>query len=211
MSFELKSGASSDIATVDATSKAVRVTSYDATGRSLALHSKATFFASGFFTPVATPTDLVTIYGSATKTVRVLSVRIGTTNTAAGSQQFFLVKRSAVNTTGTFVAATVVQADAADAATTATSVGHYTANPGGLGTSLGNVNIKRVASPAAIPATWAAVVQDATIEMLDVAGQSQLAKFVALNGVAQGLAVNFGGVALVAGQTHVWSITWIEE
>jgi hypothetical protein len=205
----IKSGASSDNLTIDATSKAARVTLYDATGREVAYQSKPTFFAANTFTPAATPTDIVTIYGSASKTVRVISFRITTTNTAAGSQAFLLVKRSAVNTTGTFVAGTAVPADSTDAATA--TVGHYTANPGGLGTLVGNVNIKRVASPAAIPATWAGIVQDAGYDMLDVALNSKLDKPLTLIGTGQGLCLNFAGAALVAGQTHAYQVVWTEE
>ena len=102
----IKSGASTDQLTVDATSKAARATEYDAAGREVSLQSKQTFMASSTFTPAATPTDLVIIEGSSTKTVRVVSLVITTTNTAAGSQQFFLVKRSTADTTGTLVAAT---------------------------------------------------------------------------------------------------------
>jgi hypothetical protein len=32
-----------------------------------------------------------------------------------------------------------------------------------------------------------------------------------LRGVAQTLAINFNGVALVAGQTHAYQVCWIEE
>jgi hypothetical protein len=206
----IKSGASSDQLTIDPTSKAGRVTLYDATGRAVAAQSKATYFAANTFTPPATPTDMVTIFGSASKMVRVISFRITTTNTAAGSQQFFLIKRSAVNTTGTFVAGTAVPADSTDAGATAT-VGHYTANPGALGTAVGNVNIKRVASPVAVPATFAGVKEDAGVDLLDNMNNSLLDKPVMLSGVAQGLCLNFNGAALVAGQTHAYQIVWTEE
>ena len=85
--------------------------------------SQRTYAASGTFTPAATPTDMVTIIGSATTLVRVISVHLATTNTAAGSQQYLLVKRSAANTTGTFVAATNVPLDSGIVAATAV-VGH---------------------------------------------------------------------------------------
>lgn len=207
----IKSGASSDQLTIDATAKAARTTQYDQAGRDISLQSKSTYYAAGTFTPAATPTDLVTIFGSASKTVRVLSMKIGTTNTAAGSQQFFLVKRSSANSAGTFVAATAVQADTADAAATATSYGHYTANPGSLGTSDGNVNVIRVASPAAVPASFAGVREVSQLEMLPDVVESNLYKPIVLNGTAQGLAINFNGAALVAGQTHTYTIVWTEE
>lgn len=207
----IKSGASTDQLTVDTTSKAARVTLYDTLGRALGFQAKATFFCSGSFTPVATPTDLVTIYGSATKTVRVLSIRIGVVNTAAGSQAFNLIKRSSVNTAGTFVAGTAVQADSAKATATATC-GHYTANPSVLGTAVGTMNIIKVGSPAVTPASWAGITDAAQWEMIAIveAGLG-LHDVPVLNGVAQGLAINFAAAALVAGQVHHYNIVWIEE
>lgn len=196
---------------VDATSKAARTTDYDATGRDLSVQSKATYMASGTFTPAATPTDIVIIEGSATKTIRVISMKITTTNTAAGSQQFLLIKRSTADTTGTFVAATAVPLDSANAAATANRVGHFTANPGALGTAVGTINTVRVASPVAIPATFAGVKEDAGIEMFGWMNNSLLDQPITLRGVAQCLAINFNGAALVAGQTHAYTVVWIEE
>ncbi len=107
------------------------------------------------------------------------------------------------------VTATAIPYDSADAPATAT-VQHYTTDPS-AGTALGNINLKRVASPAAIPATWAGVVQDAMVEMLPVDPNDGTPRPVTLRGVAQGLVVNFAGAALVAGQTHIYEITWTEE
>jgi hypothetical protein len=206
----IKSGASSDQLTVDTTSKAARVTLYTSAGKEVSPQSKATFYASGTFTPAATPTDLVTIFGSASKTVRVIAMVIGTTNTAAGSQQFFLIKRSSANSGGTPVAATLVQADSTDPAATAT-VQHYTANPAALGTSAGTINTVRVASPVAVAGSFAGVMQIAEVDMLRNSLNAAFDKSVVLNGTAQGLCINFNGVALVAGQTHYYNVIWIEE
>jgi hypothetical protein len=208
----IKSGASSDFLSVDATSKAARVTLYDATGRELSSQNKLTFGISSSFTPAATPSDLVIIEGSATKTIRIISMAIGTTNTAAGSQEFRLIKRSAADTTGTFVSAgTPVPFDSNNAASTVNRVGHFTANPGALGTAVGTINMVRVASPAAIPATWAGVRELADVELIPWASWSLMDQPITLRGVAQTLAINFNGVALVAGQTHTYRIVWIEE
>ncbi len=204
----IKSGATSDQLTIDATSKAARATLYDTAGRALAYESLPTFVSAGSFTPVATPADLLTIFGSASKTVRVLSILFGTTNTAAGSQQFFLSKRSAVTTGGTAVAQTIVPLDSTDAATATVSTYSVDPTPGAV---VGNINVVRVASPAAIPASFAGVVTSASFQMLPYDYTVGLCKPVVLRGVAQGLAVNFNDVALVAGQTHVFSVLWTEE
>jgi hypothetical protein len=208
----IKSGATSDQWTVDPTSKAGRVTLYDSAGRELSYQSKQTFGISSGFTPAATPTDLVIIEGSATKTVRILSMVIGTTNTAAGSQQFFLIKRSTADTTGTFVSAgTPVPLDSANAAASVNRVGHFTANPGALGTVVGTLNQTRVASPAAVPGSFAGVAANADAELVPWMANSMLDQPIVLRGVGQCLAINFAGAALVAGQTHTYRIIWIEE
>lgn len=181
----------------------------DATGRDVSLQSKATYAASGTFTPAATPTDLVIIEGSSTKTVRIISFVLATTTTAAGSVQLFLIKRSAADTTGTFVAATAVPLDSSNAASSANRVGHFTANPGALGAVVGTVNTKRVATPIAVPGAMA--VADAGVEMVPVGNATVLDQPITLRGVAQTLAVNFAGAALVAGQTHAYNVVWMEE
>lgn len=191
---------------VDTTSKAARVTLYDSGG--VELSHKKTYCASGAFTPSATPEDLVMIFGSASKTVRVQSMKIGTANTAAGSQIFVLKKRSAVSTGGTPVAATAVPVDSSDAAATA-SVSHLTASANTPGTSVGAICTKKVASPAVTPATWAGITDDSDREMLPVINGQ--AKPVTLRGVAEGLAINFAGAALVSGQIHTYNVVWTEE
>lgn len=201
----IKSGATTDQMTVGATNKAAYVEMRDADG--LSLKGKKTYCASGAFTPPATPTDLVTIFGSASKTVKVQSFKIGTTNTAAGSQIFVLSKRSAVTTGGTPIAATAIPVDSGDAAATA-MVNHYTAAPT-AGTALGTIVTKKVASPVITPATFAGIVEDSDKEMLPIA--SDQTKAVTLRGVAEGLAINFAGAALVAGQIHTYNVVWTEE
>lgn len=171
----------------------------------------ATYAASNTFTPPATPTDLVTITGSASKTIRIVSFKLTTTNTAAGSQQFFLVKRSTADTGGTPVAGTVVTFDSGNAAGTAT-VNHYTANPGALGTAVGTVNTMRVKSEIAVPGVGWNIV-DSGVELLPVTkvGGTFTTQPITLRGIAEQLVVNFNGAALVAGQTHAYSIVWTES
>lgn len=206
----IQSGASSDQWTIDATSKAGRVTNYDSAGRELSVQSKQTFSCSNTFTPAATPTDLVTLTGSASKTIRVISAKLSTQNTAAGSQQFFLIKRSGADTTGTFVTSTAVAHDSSNAAATATC-GHYTANPGALGTAVGTIATERWASPVLVPGNFAGVTEDSGKEFLNWSPNSVLDQMITLRGTSQVLAVNFNGAALVAGQVHAYRVTWIEE
>lgn len=202
----IKSGISYDHLTVDA-NNAARVTCYTSLGRPTPCAGAATFVVSATFTPAATPTDMVRIVGSASKVVRVYSIYFGATNAAAGSQQYFLLKRSSDNTGGTFIMPSVVCLDSQDTATAI--AGHYTANPT-VGSTLGNINIVRWASPLAVPGAWAGIIREAGKELLPWAASSVLDKFVTLRGPNQVLAVNFNGVVLVGTQTHTYRVVWTE-
>lgn len=207
----IKSGASADQLTIDSISKGARAVLYNALGEEVALNSRATFAVSATFTPAANPSDLIAIYGSASKFVRVLKFEIVTTNTAAGSQQFLLIRRNAVNTGGNFVAQTPVTMDSSDGIAATASVGHYTTNPSALGTSAGTIAIKRIASPAAVPASFAGVMEDASCDFAKDFLYNNLSKPIGLSSNTQGLVLNFAGAAIVAGQTHAYTIIWTEE
>lgn len=201
----IKSGASTDTWTVDATSKAGRTTNYDASGRELSFQSKITYSAtSGAFTPPATPTDMACIFGSATKTVRVISCVVSANQTTAGINMFYLVKRSSANTGGTAAAMTMVPMDANNAAATATLVQSYTVNPttGGV---VGNVRAERILCPAATS------ISPGAYDMLGFEQNTLLDQPVTLRGVAQGLCLNFNGAGLPAGLSMAVEWVWIEE
>ncbi len=207
----IRSGAGPDSLMIDALSKAMRVTPYDSSGRELTRQLKNVFSASDTFTPNTLATDMVTISGSSSRTIRVLSFVITTTNTAAGSQAFILIKRSTADTNGNFVAAIAVPHDSSGNPATAV-VGSYqssaTGNPT-LGTATGNVNIVRVASPVLVGASWAGITFNAGVEMIPMVDPT--ARLITLRGAAQQLCLSFNGVALVAGQIHAYRIVWMEE
>jgi hypothetical protein len=167
-----------------------------------------TYHASGSFTVAATATDVVKICGAAATVVKVWRVQIGATQTTATSlAAWTLVKRSADDTTGTFVAATKVPMDATDAAAGAT-VGHYTANPGALGAAVGTVWNQFYMLPA--PAT--AINPPVVINYNPSDRDLPFIKPVTLNAAAQCLAVNLGGGALPAGLSAMkYDITWSEQ
>ena len=154
------------------------------------------------FTPAATATDLCVITGHPSATIRVLDVRISGVATATEPENIFLVKRSAANTGGTFVAATAIPYDSADVSVDPT-VGHYTANPTINGT-VGTVAYRKVSFNAA-----ASAVSKLTENLLS---DSPLAKPIVLRGAAQQLAINFAGAALPAGAAGwVCHLVWTEE
>lgn len=160
--------------------------------------------ATGSYTIPATPTDMVTICGSASRTIKVHHWFLSGTQTTAGINRFILVKRSAADTTGTFVADTIVPHDANSTAATAT-VGHYTANPGGLGAAVGNVRSVLWLTPAP-----ASVVSDSVIDLLAGVIPSNGTEPIVLRGTAQCLCLNFAGAALPTGAVWSSDLVWEE-
>lgn len=202
----IKSGASSDQLTIDATSKAARNTRYDSTGREISFQGKQSFSVGiPAFTPPATPTDLFTITGSGTKTIRVISVIAGFTQTTAGVNRIYTVKRSTANSGGTSSAPTAVPHDSTNAAATATVLS-YTGNPS-TGSLVGNIAINNCYSPILATGTSGPNYQvspTGTVTEL-------LAQPVVLRGTGEVLAINFNGAALPTGLSVTGTITWIEE
>lgn len=154
------------------------------------------------FTPGVTPTDIATIFGSATKTVAVTRLSLSTIQTTAGINGWSVIKRSTANTGGTSAALTRVPTDSNAPAATATVL-QYTANPSALGTAVGTVWSGRVFAPALATVVGGSL----EIPLLSVSTISPLV----LRGVAQGLAVNFGGVALPSGLSVQVIIGWNES
>lgn len=99
--------------------------------------TKSAYSAVGLFTAANLATDVITLSGSATKTVKVLGVYFKMTATTGANGTCLLVKRSTANSGGTSTTLTVVPFDSNDAAGTAV-VRAYTVNPT-LGTSVGNI------------------------------------------------------------------------
>lgn len=109
--------------------------------------------ASGSFTVAATATDIWRMLGSSTRCVKVLRIRLTLLCTTAAAEQIvFLTKRSTADTTGTFVASTMVPYDSRADAATVNSVGHYTANPGALGTLVGHYRVDKLKASLATDA-----------------------------------------------------------
>lgn len=156
---------------------------------------------TGAFTPPATPTDIATIIGSATRTIYVTKMEVSTTQTTAGVNTWFVIKRSAANTGGTSATPTLVPLDSNNPAVTAV-VRSYTANPTALGASVGTVRTTRILSDAATTATQPAYVFDFT--------NSGLSSGIVLRGIAQTLSLNFNGAALPAGLSVMVNFEWIE-
>lgn len=160
---------------------------------------KATYGAGALDTvPVAAgATDVFTIAGSATKTIRILRVFFSGTRTASTSTNVTFLKRSTANTGGVSVALSAVPFDSNNVAATATVLA-YTANPV-VGTLVGNIRNKKILIPAP------GVIGD-TLEY----DFGSLGQTIVLRGVGQVMAISFNGVAIVGGLFN-FGIEWIEE
>jgi len=143
------------------------------------------------FTPGATPDDVFTITGSATKVVEVVKMGLTTVQTTAGVNAWFIRKRSTANSGGTSASAAAVPMDSKLPAATATAL-QYTADPT-LGTSLGDVWSGHVDSPAVATAGIGGLIGVA-VDFLALYGQP-----VRLRGITEVLAWNFNNAALPAG------------
>lgn len=161
---------------------------------------KATYRASitGLIVNAAA-TDIFTLIGSATKTVRVTRVGVSGVSGSAITVDVVLVKRSAADTVGTSTAPAAIPLDSADAAGTAVAKA-YTVNPT-LGAAVGTVAVKKAMFGTS--ADWAI---PAEFEF----GAPTPAKPVVLRGVAEQLAVNLGGATVTSPLIDVF-VEWTEE
>lgn len=201
----IKSGASSDQLTVDATSKAARVTLYNTDGT--ANGEKATYRASTIIPLVAAVTVNVPIFniiGSATRTVTVKRITVsGMTLTAVGYFAINVEKLSTASTGGTSTTLVATSLDSNNAAVTAV-VKAYTVAPT-KGTLVGTIASWRALWQATVAAA-AGVTDYFTFNF----GDMRETKGVILRGVAQELALTFPIVLASAGTLSV-DIEWTEE
>lgn len=162
---------------------------------------KTTYSASAGLSVAASASDIFTITGSASKTVRVTRVQISGTATAAVTVPIALVKRSTANTGGTSAASNIIPHDSANTVASATVL-YYTANPT-TGTLVG---IMRQQYMTFSTGTSSAV--DASVSIFDFGVRNGQA--VVLRGTAQVLAVSLLGTTVTGGLVTV-DIEWTEE
>jgi hypothetical protein len=201
----IKSGASSDQWTVDATAKAGRVTEYDTRGQVAGQKRTYTAALTAKTATAAGTTPFFAICGSASTTLRVQQVSMDYTVATAGLHADpRLQKTSTATSAGTPVALVQVPHDSASAAGTASLVNYYTALAT-TGTVVGTVAIQQ---------RWAQITATVT-------GGSQITESflyravneteaIVLRGTAQCLQGSFGTTTTNA-PTMTISVTWTEE
>lgn len=163
---------------------------------------KVTYSASSNgLVAAASATDIWTITGSATKTIKITRIVIGGRATAVANADIVLVKRSAADTGGTSTAPTAVPYDSLQGAATAT-LAAYTANPT-TGTLVGNLGVYQYA----LGNLTTGVGHDELT--LDFGGRAG-SKPIILRGAAEQFGINLAGVSYSG---NLWDITveWTEE
>lgn len=149
----------------------------------------------------ATATDIYTITGSATRTVKVRRIKISATRTADAKTDILLIKRSTANSGGTSTTQTIVPHDSTNAGGTAV-VRAYTANPATLGTTVGTVRAQKQYIPVAASSQQESVVEwDFSL----VADQP-----IILRGTSEVLAINLNRQT-ITGPSFDISIEFTEE
>lgn len=153
------------------------------------------------FAYAANGTDIFTISGSATKTIRIKHISIDGTQTSTNARTVILNKRSTANVGGTSTVLTSVPYDSTNLPATAT-VRYYTANPTTLGTLVGAFHNEKLIIGAANSADSDALVFS-TID-------SSASQDITLRGPSEFLCVNMNGVTSTGNLMNI-DIMWTEE
>lgn len=153
------------------------------------------------FAPPASPTDVFTITGSASKTIRIKRIAFTMTQTTAAARDVLVIKRSTANSGGTSSTPGVVTHDSSSPAATAV-VRNYTANPT-LGTTVGTMRARKVF--VSTPTGNNSNCDEFIVDYGDDQRQAPV-----LRGTNEVLSVNLNGVTS-AGNLASANIEWTEE
>lgn len=153
------------------------------------------------FATVASPTDIFEIYGSASKTVRILRITCNGTAAAGSTYPVFILRRSTVNTGGTSSTLTPQKLDTTSPSATCTAKS-YTANPT-TGTLVGTVVATQIANT---------VSSSPGVANLPIFDADKYGGAMVLRGTSDGCTVNLNGVTPPNGSnTLVITATVTEE
>lgn len=155
---------------------------------------------TGSFTPVANATDVFQLFGSSGKLIRVRSIIISGTATAAAQILVGMILRTALNSGGTPVAITPCRQDSADDAVSAT-VQTYSANPSALGAGIAFRGGRLGLSPPS----------NGPIDRLIFKFGANSDKAPVLQSASQSVCLNLGGGVVPAGAALEISCSWSEE
>lgn len=151
------------------------------------------------------PTDIFTITGSATKTVKIHRLIISGSQSSAANRDLIVLKRSTANSGGVSTTLTAVASDSTSAAATAV-VRAYTTNPI-VGTLVGAIRSKLWPLLGSASANNGQFGPDnqAVFKFGELGSQP-----IVLRGTSEVLSINFNGITS-AGSLMYFSIEWSEE
>ncbi len=160
----------------------------------------ATYVSSDVpFAPGTSATDVWTMFGSGSTTVKIYYIGLSYVGTSSGQATYTLLRRSSVNSGGTSSTTTPAKMDSNNASATAT-VRTYTANPSSLGTSAGTIN-----SFCMVP-WWQTnnftATHDETTDT-PLFDYKLLGQPMVLRGTGEGIALNCGGTTPTGGLVAV--------
>ena len=168
-----------------------------------------TYRAAANFTPQATgAVTVISIQGSATKTIRIKRIGISGVSTANGQNVYALQRTSALGAGGTTVNPTVAKLDTNSATATAV-VAHYTTSLKAAGTGVGGplstANVQTCVT--AVPTVMVPSATQLFPEFGVPAGQA-----IVLRGAADFLEVqNLAAANLAAGTVLSYFVEWTED
>jgi hypothetical protein len=154
--------------------------------------------------PPTTPTDIFTITGSASKTIRITYIGIEATQNTVGYVNILLIKRSVANSGGTSTSPLPSPYDSNNAAATAI-INAYTVNPTSLGATVG--------SPIRAAKVFISTTTGGNTAIEDILSWdfgNRPSQSVVLRGTSQVLAINLNSTT-IAGNNFNISIEWTEE
>jgi hypothetical protein len=169
-----------------------------------------TYRASANFTPTATgAVTVISVTGSATKTIRIKRILIGGVSTALGTSVLQLQRTSALGAGGTTVSPTVSKLDTGSAAATAV-VSHYTSTLKAAGTGVGgpiNTQLISLGTVTTPTVALAGVPQPLFPEFGAPIGQA-----IVLRGTSDFLEIqNVTPANLGAGTVMTYMVEWTED
>lgn len=166
--------------------------------------------ASASFTPQATgAVTMITVTGSATKTVRIKRIQLGGASTALSIAPIISLQRtSALGAGGTLVAPTVAKLDPNSASATAV-VNHWTTTLKAAGTPVGGpISAQRLFTDTVTTPT----VASRAVSLLFPEGGAPIGQAIVLRGASDFLEVqNINAGNLAAGTVLEYFIEWEED
>lgn len=167
-----------------------------------------TYSASAInITVAATPTDVFTITGSASKTILIKSISFTANQTIPGWTNLILVRRSTANSGGTSTTQTNVALDTNNAASTAT-VRSYTANPT-LGTLVGNLRSEKIAVGTPLLQTGGGNSGTSVNNNSFSWTAGERGQPIVLRGTSEVIALNLNSLTIAGSSCNMW-IEWTE-